>query len=80
MKELFPSDLASIRRLLHFVRSVKGGIEKVAETLKTVFVQSGDRLRQDFCARYAAASNKRKVNWDYVRALSHHFFEVSTVR
>lgn len=80
LKELFPSDLASIQRLLHFVRSVKGGIERVAETLKTVFVQSGEQIFREFSARYAAASNRRKVNWEYVRALAHHFFGVSTVR
>lgn len=78
--ELFPNDLSSVQRLLHFVRSVKGGVEKVAETLKTVFVQSGERVFQEFSVRYAVAANKREVNWEYVRALAHHFFDVSTVR
>lgn len=79
LPHLFPSDLTTIKKLLDYAKRLHLGVDQIASSLKTVFIQSGEVLFNSYASQYEQSRNKHRVNWEYVKALAHHYHSVYLV-
>ena len=46
----------------------------MASELKVVWIDLGMKIFNDYQQRIKTAANPKKVNWEYVSTLAHHFY------
>lgn len=63
-----------MERLYQYITRLEHGVEKMASEFKVVWIDLGMKIFNDYQQRIKTAVNPKKVNWEYVSTLAHHFY------
>lgn len=78
MPSLYPDDLDSLKRILYYAKHMNG-LDVLAEQFKLVLTASGMNLFNKYKEKIARSKKPKRVNWDFVKELSHTSYQTSLV-
>lgn len=78
MPSLYPNDIASLKRILHYAKRMNG-LDVFAEQFKRVLIASGMSIFNKYKQEISSGKKHNKVNWDYVKELADTSYKTSIV-